>query len=274
MSRLSDREKKKKQLVNKLIDLREMLDELQEAITEFQEAEEKIQEKIIEYEKLSALGRLTANVAHEIRNPITVIGGLAERLKKRISPEAKEKEYLDALSSEAKRLEEILKEILFFSDKAFFKREMKDINKIIEDSLIIYEDTCNKAGIGISKNLGNVPQIYIDERQVRAAISNLISNAVDAMPEGGTLTVTAGVEYISGKNYVVVKVTDTGIGIAEENLKTIYEPFFSTKSTKKETGLGLPITRKIVEGHGGLMKIDSVVGKGSTFGLFFPYRGR
>jgi signal transduction histidine kinase len=274
MSRLRDREKKKKQLVDKLVDLRKMLDELQEAISEFQKAEEQIQEKIIEYEKLSALGRLTANVAHEIRNPITVIGGLTERLKKSISKEAKEKEYLEAISSEAKRLEEILKDVLLFSDKAFFQREMKDINRIIEDSLIIYEDACKNAAIRLSKIFGDVPQIFIDERQVRAAITNLLSNAIDAMPDGGTLTVTTNVEYISGKNYVAVKVADTGVGIAEENLKMIYEPFFTTKSTKQETGLGLPITRKIVEGHGGLIKIDSAIGKGSAFTIFFPYRSR
>jgi len=272
MSKLRDREKSKKKLMNKLVELRTMLDELQEAISEFQKSEEQIQEKIIEYEKLSALGRLTANVAHEIRNPITVIGGLTERLKKNISHEPKEKEYLEVILTEAKRLEEILKDVLVFSDKAFFQREMKDINKIVEDSLNIYEIACKNASINLNKNFGDVPQIYIDERQVRAAISNLVSNAIDAMPEKGTLTVTTNVESISGKSYVAVKVTDTGIGISEENLKMIYEPFFTTKSTKQETGLGLPITRKIVEGHGGLIKIDSIVGKGSAFTLFFPYR--
>lgn len=148
-------------LMKKLVELRKMLDELQEAISEFQKAEEQIQEKIIEYEKLSALGRLTANVAHEIRNPITVIGGLTKRLKKSISHEPKEQEYLEGILSEVRRLEEILKDVLVFSDKAFFKREMKDINKIVEDSLNMYEDACKNASIYLKENLGDVPQIYI-----------------------------------------------------------------------------------------------------------------
>ncbi len=94
------------------------------------------------------------------------------------------------------------------------------------------------------------------------------------MRDGGTLTVTTNTESINGKNLVALKIKDTGVGIAEEKLKMIYEPFFTTKSTKQETGLGLPITRKIIEGHGGLIKIDSAVGKGSVFTLYFPYRAK
>jgi signal transduction histidine kinase len=269
---MKDREKTRRQITNRLDGLHKMLDELQEAISEFQKSEEQIQEKIIEYEKLSALGRLTANVAHEIRNPITVIGGLTERLKKSFVQEPKQKEYLDIISLEAKKLEEILKDVLIFSDKAVFKREMKDINKVIDDSLNVYEDTCKNVSIDVNKLLGNVPQIYIDESQVRIAISNLILNAIDAMPYGGILTVITNVESLGGKNYGALKVMDTGVGIPEEKLAMIYEPFFTKKTTKQEEWLGLPITRKIVEGHGGLIKVDSVVGKGSTFALYFPYR--
>ncbi len=269
---MRDREKTKKRLMNKLDDLRRVLDELQEALFEFHKSEEQIQENIIEYEKLSALGRLTANVAHEIRNPITVIGGLTERLKKGIVHEPKQKEYLDLISLEVKRLEEILKDVLIFSNKAFFQRGLKDINVIIDEALNDYEPVCKNVSIIVNKFPGHIPQIYIDERQVRAAISNLMSNAIDAMPEGGTLTVTTNIESLRGKNYVAVAVVDTGTGISEENLKMLYEPFFTTKIEKQETGLGLAITRKIIEGHGGLIKVDSVVGKGSVFTLYFPYR--
>jgi signal transduction histidine kinase len=147
-------------------------------------------------------------------------------------------------------------------------------NKTVEESLAVYEEACKNTSIIINKSLSDIPQVYIDERQIRAAIGNLVSNAMDAMRDGGTLTVTTYSESINGKNYIALKVTDTGVGIAEENIKMIYEPFFTTKSTKQETGLGLPITRKIVEGHGGLIKIESVVGKGSAFTLYFPYRAK
>ena len=271
---MRDREKTKKRLTDKLDALRKVIDELQEALSEFHKSEEHIQEKIIEYEKLSALGRLTANVAHEIRNPITVIGGLTERLKKGFVYEPEQKEYLELISLEAKRLEEILKDVLIFSDKAFFRREMKDINGVMDEMLTSYGLSDNNALIKTKKFMGDVPQIHIDERQVRAAISNLISNAIDAMPAGGTLTVVTSVESLSGKNYVAVRLMDTGTGISEENLKMIYEPFFTTKREKQETGLGLAISRRIVEGHGGLIKAESVLGEGSSFTMYFPYRER
>jgi signal transduction histidine kinase len=251
---------------------RETVMHVSSQLKESRRVAEKLQETIVEYEKLSALGRLTANVAHEIRNPITVIGGLVERLKKSFHHESKENEYLELISAEAKRLEEILKDVLVFSDKAFFKREMRDINRIIDDTLAPYEARCKKTLIAIDKILKDVPSVYIDDRQVKVAIGNIVSNALDAMPDGGTLTVTTNVEPLSGKNYVAVRITDTGVGISEERIRMIYEPFFTTKREKQVTGLGLPIARKIVEGHGGLIKVDSTVGKGSGFTLFFPYR--
>lgn len=269
---MRDRDKAKKRLMKKLDELRKVLDGLQEALSEFHNTEERIQEQIIEYEKLSALGRLTANVAHEIRNPITVIGGLTERLKRSFVHEPKEKEYLDVISTEAKRLEEILKDVLVFSNKAYFRRDLEDVNGLIDEILSIYEPACRNASIRINKLHGDIPLIFIDERQVRAAIGNLIANAIDAMPEGGTLTVATSMESFGGKNFAVVKISDTGTGISEENLKLIYEPFFTTKVKQQETGLGLAITRKIIEGHGGLIKVDSAVGKGSIFALHFPYR--
>ena len=138
---------------------------------------------------------------------------------------------MDLISSEVKKLEEILKDVLIFSNKAVFKREMKDINKVIDDSVNVYEDTCKNASIDVNKLFGNVPQIYIDESQVRVAISNLISNAIDAMPYGGTLTATTDVESLSGKKHVTVKIIDTGVGIPEEKLTMIYEPFFTSNRT-------------------------------------------
>jgi signal transduction histidine kinase len=237
-------------------------------------AEKKLQEKIIEYEKLSALGRLTANVAHEIRTPITVIGGLARRLKKSIPSGTKAEEYLELISLEAKRLEEILKDVLFFSNEPFLLKEKKDINRLLEDSLAVYEDECLNYAISIQKVFGDVTPIYVDKKLVREAIKNLILNAIDAMPDGGRLTITTREDFLNGKNYVTLKVTDTGVGISEENIKMIYEPFFTTKIARKDTGLGLSITKKIVEGHGGFIEVDSSIAKGSTFSLYFPYRAK
>ncbi len=260
--------------MKKLSSLRKMLDELYESITEFQKAEERLKEEIIEYEKLSALGRLTANVAHEIRNPITVIGGLTKRLLGIIPDNPKAKQYIEAIYSETKRLEEILKDVLFFSEKAILNRENQDINYLIGEIFELYEDILSARSISIKKVLGEIPKIYFDKEQVTAAIENLISNAIDAMPKGGELTITTSIDSIKGKNYVIVTIEDTGIGISEKNIAMIFEPFFTTKMTGSETGLGLSITKKIIENHGGLIQVNSTVGKGTVFKLYFPYRSK
>jgi signal transduction histidine kinase len=269
---LKDEDKSKEQLIHELGEVRRALAKSEEFVSEVKKTEKELQGKLFEYEKLSALGRLTANVAHEIRNPITVIGGLVKRLEKNMTAGAKEKEYLDLISSEARRLEGILRDVLVFSNKAFFHREKQGINKIVDESLDMYEVPLRSQSIQVHKRLGAVPMIYIDTGHVKEAINNLISNAIDAMPGGGTLTVATDEHIVSEKHYVVVKITDTGSGISEDKIGLVFEPFFTTKVTKKETGLGLPLTKKIVEGHGGFIRIESTAGEGSTFSLFFPFR--
>jgi signal transduction histidine kinase len=238
-------------------------------------SELKNQEKrLIEYEKLSALGRLTANVAHEIRNPITVIGGLAKRLEKSILPGTKEREDLELISLEVRRLEQLLRDVLVFSAKPFFHREEHEINQIVDESLNACQEALTATAIRLNKCLGNIPKVYVDKGHVAAAVKNLIANAVEAMPDGGELTVTTCRDSINGKRYVRISVADTGTGMSEDKIKMLFEPFFTTKVTKKETWLGLPIARRMVEGHGGFMRIESSVGKGSTFSLYFPLRGK
>jgi signal transduction histidine kinase len=232
------------------------------------------QKQLIEYEKLSALGRLTANVAHEIRNPITVIGGLSERLRKIISPESKEKEYVDLIMWEVKRLEEVLRDVLSYSGKAFFLREQHDLTRILSELLNNLETVFNQSSIKTKVFFSETPNVYVDKKQVKAAINNLLQNAIDSMPNGGTLTIHTGTESLYEKNYVTVKISDTGVGISDENMKRIFEPLFTTKTTRKEIGLSLPITKKIMEGHGGFIKVGSSPGKGSEFSLYFPYRSK
>jgi len=269
---MKEKEKTREQLINELAEMRKKLAGLKKFAREFQQAEKKLQKQLIEHEKLSALGRLTANVAHEIRNPITVIGGLTRRLETSGLLGTKEKEYLELISLEAKRLEDILKNVLTFSDKTIFHRQEQNINEVIDELLSIYEDRCKGRSIRIQKQFSDVPEIYIDKRQVKEAIKNLISNATDAMPNGGMLTITTDKDNLNRKSYVTVKITDTGVGMLEEEKRMIFEPFFTTKMAKKEIGLGLPITKKIIEGHGGFIKVDSTIGEGSTFTVYLPYR--
>ncbi len=234
-----------------------------------------LQKQLIQAEKLSALGRLTANVAHEIRNPLTSIGGFAKRLHKRISARTKEKEYAEVIVTEVDRLEKILRNVLTYSRSAPLDKEKHNINEIVDESLKTFEETLKEESIHIQKSLNHVPQIQIDKDQVREVIDNLISNAVDAMPDGGNLTISTKKEFANSKDYVTVKVTDTGEGIPEDKLSMIFEPFFTTKAVGHGhgTGLGLPIIKKIMEEHGGFIRIESTVRKGSIFSLYFPYKG-
>jgi two-component system NtrC family sensor kinase len=245
---------------------------LEEGIAKKTEELKKSQDRLIQAEKLASLGRLTADVAHEIRNPLTALGGFARRLHK-IADGAKEKEYAEIVLTEVDRLERILKDVLTFSRDARSNLEKQDIGEIILDIMKIYDGLCKEHSISIEIMRGdNLQPVLIDKDQVRQALDNLISNAIDAMPDGGRLTVTAGREELHGVTYMFLRVTDTGPGIPSVNLPLIFEPFFTTKKIGHGTGLGLSITRKIMEEHGGFIRADSPEGQGTSFTMYFPYQ--
>lgn len=245
---------------------------LEEGIAKKTEELKRSQDKLIQAEKLASLGRLTADVAHEIRNPLTALGGFARRLHK-IAESDKEKEYSEIVLTEADRLEKILKDVLTFSRDARSHLERHNIEGIVHDTVKIYEDLCMEQSISTEIQIReNLLPVLIDRDQVRQALGNLITNAVDAMPGGGRLTVTAGREEINDVAYMFVRVADTGAGIQSEDLPLIFEPFFSTKKIGHGTGLGLSITRKIMEEHGGFIRGESTAGQGSSFTIFFPHQ--
>ncbi len=232
-----------------------------------------VQGKLIQAEKLSALGRLTADVAHEIRNPLTSIGGFARRLDKKLARDSKEKEYSEIVISEVDRLEKILRDVLTFSREATLHMEYQEINEPIKESLPTFIGIFNEQSIRIEKNLDtSLPLVLIDKEQVRQAINNLISNATDAMPRGGTLKINTFMKELHNVDYVVVEVKDTGSGIHKEKLNMIFEPFYTTKDIGIGTGLGLSICKKIIDEHNGLIRVESEVGKGTSFKLLFPHQ--
>jgi signal transduction histidine kinase len=134
----------------------------------------------------------------------------------------------------------------------------------------IYEEICRERAIVIEKSFGETPLVQGERERILEAIENLISNAIDAMPSGGLLTIATRKEVIKGVPYATVTVSDTGEGIKEEHLNKIFEPFFTTRVASKGVGLGLSLTKKFVEDHGGRVDVESKVGIGSTFVLYFP----
>jgi signal transduction histidine kinase len=229
-------------------------------------------ERLIECEKLAALGRFTADVAHEIRNPLTAVGGFARRLMKVLNAGTREKYYADIIVAEVSRLEKILKDVLTYSRDTRLKFVDIKIAEIIEESLASYEDIIRDHKIALDVEYEDTPPVSIDHAHIRQVVDNIISNAVDSMPNGGTLTVSTANERMHEINYVTLKIKDTGMGIPKAKLDKIFEPFFTTKEIGVGTGLGLSISRKIMDEHSGIIRCKSVEGEGTVFSLFFAYQ--
>jgi len=235
--------------------------------------EEKImlQEQLMQAEKMVALGRLTANVAHEIRNPLTAVGGFARRLHKSVQLGSREKEYVDIIVDEVDRLEKILNKVLIISKGAELAKEYHDIHPLLDEVLRLYEFLCKERSIIVTRTYSIAkPEILIDREHVREAVMNVVANAIDSMGRGGSLLVSTGEETVAGKPYVDIAIQDSGKGIPDEQLKMIFEPFFTTKGPQKGTGLGLVLAKKVVEDHGGFIRVRSKVGEGTTLNLLFP----
>ncbi|MBI5583297.1 MAG: PAS domain S-box protein [Deltaproteobacteria bacterium] len=229
-----------------------------------------LKEELAEAEKTAALGRITASVADKIRNPLTAIGGFARRLDKQIPEGSKEKEYTKFILAEVSRLENILRTVLSLSRVTASRPEKCDLKEIVQEAIGIFEEPCKERSIAIKRSFGEVPVIEGERELLLAAIENLIVNAMDAMPHGGLLTIATGTEMIDGVARAVVTVSDTGEGIKEEDLNRIFEPFYTTKVSAKRIGLGLSIAKRVVEDHKGWIRVESTVGAGTGFILYFP----
>jgi PAS domain S-box-containing protein len=230
-----------------------------------------LQRQLAQAEKLAALGRFTANIAHEIRNPLTSVGGFARRLNETISADTKGKDYAKIIIAEVTRLEKILNNVLSFSRETTPNIIENDLGEVFKHVLQMYEDLFKEKAIAIKKTLEDLPRFPFDRDLIIEVLENIFLNAINAMPNGGTLTVTTEKEDGPGKSNVFIRVQDTGDGISEEQMKMIFEPFYTTKAAEHGTGLGLSITKKIMESLGGIVDIESEVGKGVEVILSLPF---
>lgn len=223
----------------------------------------------IQTEKLSALGRMAAGIAHEINNPLAGILLFSTNLSKKVPPEGPLKEGLDIIVRETVRCKSIIQELLEFSRDREPRMVPTDVNEVIEKALTILENEFRLQHIELQKQLAaDIEPIRLDSNQIEQVVVNILLNAVHATPAKGTITVKS--EMRPDANQVRVVISDTGCGIDPENLSKIFEPFFSTK--EKGTGLGLAVSYGIVKSHGGHIRVDSQPGKGTRFTIDFPVR--
>ena len=226
-------------------------------------------------EKLAAVGRLAAGVVHEINNPLATIAACAESLEKRIeegafgdSPDAGDlREYLGLIRDEAFRCKSITNGLLDFSRLRAGQRVPVDMTEIIKATarLVTHQQRGENINIVIEAP-GQLPMISGDIGQLQQAVVALATNAIDAMPDGGTLTLRGSQRGAR----VLVEVRDTGVGIAPENMTKIFDPFFTTKDVGRGTGLGLAVCYGILSDHGGRLDVRSTVGVGTTFTITLP----
>ena len=225
------------------------------------------QEQLLQSEKLAAMGRLTSQIAHELNNPLYGIMNTLELLKTEVSPQSKRRKVLEMALSETQRLSELLRKMLSFSKPDQEEKQAVDINTVIDEILLLHEKQLRENDIKITTSFAaKLPPIMASKNQMRQVFLNLVANARDAMPDGGTLSIKTD----SDKDDVRIELSDTGIGIKEEHLKRIFDSFFTTKDSVKGVGLGLSVCYGFIKEHGGDIQVRSKLGAGTTFTIVLP----
>jgi len=221
----------------------------------------------LQTEKLSALGRMAAGIAHEINNPLAGILLFSTNMLKKTPAEGPVKEGLEIIIQETIRCKTIIQGLLDFSRESEPKRIPAGINQVIEKGVAILENEFRLHHIQLEKKLSDqLPKILIDENQIEQILVNLLLNSIQAIGEQGVITIRTGLS--PNHKLITVEVSDTGCGILPEHLSKIFEPFFSTKP--KGTGLGLAVTYGIVQKNEGHIQVESRPGQGTQIFLSFP----
>jgi signal transduction histidine kinase len=235
------------------------------------------QEQLIQSARLASLGKLAATIAHEINNPLAGVLNYIKLLikffqKGSFPSERLEdiKGFLAIMERETARCGDIVKNLLSFSRPSMVRKEPAQINTVIEQALSILTHKIEISGVRLEKNLApDLPPVTCDTKQIQQALMNIIINGVEAMPRGGTLTISS--RRRDPEKMIEVKIRDTGIGIPKEHLDNLFEPFFSTKAEGKGVGLGLSVSYGIISKHGGTIHVESLPGQGTVFAVLLPF---
>jgi len=233
-------------------------------------------EEMLRVERMASIGKLAAVVAHEINNPLAGILVYAKLLKKRFSQQKEAQgevlSSLDLIESESRRCGEIVKNLMTFARAGSMSYEPADLNGVIGRCVRLVQHKLELANIELQLALApGLPSVHCDAGQIEQVILALVMNAIDAMPNGGNLTLRT---RQSSDSEIQIEVRDDGVGIPPEVLSNLFEPFFTTKERGRGLGLGLAISRTIIERHLGRIDVASAPGRGSTFTITLPVAAR
>ena len=225
-----------------------------------------LQEKLLQSERLAALGQMAAHISHEVKNPLMVIGGIARQVLKAVRKDPHQSvEKLQIIVEEIRRLEEFLAEVGSFAKLSEPRKCPIDLNSLIREMCLKLEASLQENRITLSMNLDpNLPQVQFDPLLLRQVLLNIAKNGIEAMPAGGTLTFTSGRDH----DRVLVRIGDNGEGIPPDIMDKIFQPFYSTKP--KGSGLGLAISQTIVKVHQGEIRVESEPHRGTGVTVFLP----
>jgi two-component system sensor histidine kinase HydH len=252
--------------------LAKILTELEDKNIEIGRAYERLKETqryLSESEKLASIGKMSAGIAHELRNPMGAIANSLSVLKRYNSLEREDVELVKIVEDEMGRLNKLLEDFLNYSKPSRLDYRETDLHRLIDDAISVFQLNKSLNGIIVEKKYAQkIPLLNLDRDKIKQMLLNLFINAMQAMPEGGTLTIET--QYKTSEDEVQLAVSDTGSGMSDEILSQIFQPFFTTKD--KGLGLGLSIVHKIMKEHGGYVLISSEIGKGTKIELKFPVK--
>ena len=240
-------------------------------ITDRKKAVDALQKKQIELlhaEKLAAIGKLSASIAHEFNNPLYGIQSVIEGIMRNVELDDKYRKLIGLALSECYRVKDLIRDLQDFNRPSTGVKEATDINVLLDGMLTMIKKEYKNAHIAIQKKYApDLPCVRIVPDQIKQVILNLLTNAKDAISDNsGTVTIITE----NHVNQFAVRIVDTGDGIAKDNISSIFEPFFTTKSPVKGTGLGLSVSYGIIKGHGGDIQVDSIPGTGTTISILLP----
>lgn len=226
-----------------------------------------LQTQLIRADRLAAIGQLAAGVAHELNEPLNTILGFAQLVQKTTDMNKQTMEDIQKITDASLHARRIIRELLIFARQAKPSRIWVNLNRIIGEELSLFESLCKKSGVELLRVLDpDLPEIVADKSQMLQVLSNLVVNALQAMPDGGELMIQTSCDH----SKVSLIISDTGIGMNDEVKENIFVPFFTTKDVDQGTGLGLAVVHGIVTSHGGNISVESVKGQGSRFQVNLP----